>query len=61
MRITLLIVLSFLLTWLFAYWDHRATFLQLIVDVESLIVGMLLSAGFLYIAHQVLQNVFGGL
>ena len=61
MRIVVLIILSFLVTWLIAHLDHRATFLQMLFDWEALVVGMLVSAAILYIVYQILQNVFGGL
>lgn len=61
MRIVTLITLSFLVTWLIAYLDHRATFLQLLVDWDDLAVGMFVSAGLLYLAYKILQALFRGL
>jgi hypothetical protein len=58
MRIVVLIVLSFLVTWLLFYLDHRATFLQVLFDWEQLVVGMLVSAGILYLAYSALEMVF---
>lgn len=54
MRFVVLILLSFLVAWLIAYLDHRATLLQFILDWESLVVGMLVSAGILYLVYYTL-------
>jgi hypothetical protein len=48
MHIVVILILALLLTWLVKYLDERMTFLELIFDPETLIVGMLVSGLILY-------------
>lgn len=48
MHLVVIVILSFLLTWLVKYLDERMTFLQLIFDPQTLIVGMLVNGLILY-------------
>lgn len=48
MHIVVILILAFLLTWLVKYLDERMTFLELIFDPGTLIVGMLVSGLILY-------------
>jgi hypothetical protein len=61
MRIVALIIMCFLVAWLMAYLDHRAKFIELVVDFESLIIGMVIGAFILYALYGMLRYVFGRL
>jgi len=60
MRIAILIVLSFLLTWLFKYLDTRSRLLDLIIeDVAGWITLMIVSALILCFVYLGLKPVIG--
>jgi hypothetical protein len=61
MRVVAFIIMCFLVAWLMAYLDHRAKLIELVVDFESLIVGMLIGAFILYALYGILRCVFGRL
>jgi hypothetical protein len=58
MSLAILIIVCFLGTWLLAYLDHRAKFIQLFFDIPGLIFGMLLTFIILDLLYHVLKLIF---
>jgi hypothetical protein len=59
MHVAAFIVVCILAAWLIAYLDHRAKFLELLLDPSGLIFGTLLSAMILYVIYAALKYSFG--